>query len=103
MVPPTRVVSIAIWCISWGNTAEGCTHPRRFSIVSHGLICIRASLHWILTMLLFMWGFHLITIQAKMHSCSKNRESTRQQRNNPTFFLKKNNEMKLKKKLTEKY
>ena len=35
MVPLTRVVSIVIWCISWGDTAEGCTHPWRVSIVPH--------------------------------------------------------------------
>ena len=34
-------------------------------------------------------GFHLITIQAhwNMHSCSKNKANTRQQRNNPTSFF----------------
>ena len=35
MVPPTRVVSIVKWCINWGNTAKGCTHPL-VSIVPHG-------------------------------------------------------------------
>ena len=84
MVPPTKVVSTSIWCICWKHHACGRTHPWRVSIVSHGLICIKASLHWILTMLLFLLEFHLITIQAKMHSCSKNRVSTRQHRNNPT-------------------
>ena len=36
MAPPTRVVSTVIWCISWGDTAEGCTHPLKVSIVSDG-------------------------------------------------------------------
>ena len=51
---PNYVVSTAIWCISWRISAKGCTHPCRFSIVSYGPICIRASLHWILTMMLFI-------------------------------------------------
>ena len=40
MVTLTRVVSIIKWCISWGSTAWGCTHPLVF-IVLHGPICIR--------------------------------------------------------------
>ena len=76
MIPPTRVVSTAIWCITWGNTAEGCTYPWRVSIVPHGPICCwisphgllilpwkvsviphghictKVSLHWVLTVLL---------------------------------------------------
>ena len=39
---PTRVVCTAIRCISWGNTAEGCTHPR-VSIVPHGPIWVWIS------------------------------------------------------------
>ena len=85
MVPPTRVVSTAKWCISWGNTAKRCTHPWRVSIVPHGPswvwislhrllilpwkvsviphghICTMVSLHWVLTVLLSL--FHLVSIQ----------------------------------------
>ena len=85
MVPSTRVVSTAKWCISWGNTAERCTHPWRVSIVPHvpiwywislnGLlvlpwkvsviphrhICTMLSLHWVLTILHSL--FHLVSIQ----------------------------------------
>ena len=63
MVPPTRVVSTAIWGISWGNNAEGYTHPWRASIIPHGLICIRVSIHWVLTVLLSLSVFHLISVQ----------------------------------------
>ena len=48
MVPPTRVVSTVIWCISWGGTAEGCTHPWRVSIVPHGPRWVWISLHGLL-------------------------------------------------------
>ena len=48
MVPPTRVVSIVKWCISWGNTAEGCTHPWRVSIVPHGPRWVWISLQGLL-------------------------------------------------------
>ena len=86
MVSPTMVVSTAIWCISWRIDAKGCTHPWRVSIVSHGPICIRVSLHWILTMMLFIWGFHLITIQShwNMHSCNKKGQT---QDNRETILL----------------
>ena len=43
MVPPTRVVSISIWCISWGNHVGGCTHPWRIYIVPHGSMCLDFS------------------------------------------------------------
>ena len=52
MVPPTRVVSTSKWCISWGNTAERCTHPLRVSIVPHGPIWVWISLHGLLMLLL---------------------------------------------------
>ena len=52
MVPLNRVVSTNIWCISWENTTEGCTHPWRASVIPHGPICIRVSIHWVLKVLL---------------------------------------------------
>ena len=42
---PSRVVSIAIWCISWRHCARGCTHPWRVYVILHGPICIRVSFH----------------------------------------------------------
>ena len=48
MVPPTRVVSIFIWCTSWGNHVGGCTHPWRVSIVPHGPRWVWISLHGLL-------------------------------------------------------
>ena len=48
MVPLTGVVSTVIWCISWGDTAEGCTHPWRVSIVPHRPRWIWISLHGLL-------------------------------------------------------
>ena len=48
MVPPTRVVSTAKWCISFGNTIERCTHPWRVSIVPHGPGWVWISLHGLL-------------------------------------------------------
>ena len=108
--PPTRVVSISIWCICWRHHVGGCTHPRRVSIVPHKPICIRFSLHWVLIVLLSLLEFHLITIQptSQPGSCgililtnlpfeflnhwsinprSNNKADTKQHRNNPTLFF----------------
>ena len=56
----TRVVSTVIWCISWRNSAEGCTNPWRVSIITHGPIYTEAPLHSLLALLFFLWRLHLI-------------------------------------------
>ena len=65
VVPLIRVISTAIWCISWRHNAVGCTHPWRVYVVPHGPICIRVPLHWVLTMMFFLWQFHLVSIQVQ--------------------------------------
>ena len=69
-------------CISWGNTVGGCTHPLvsifshrprvwislyrllplpwKVPIIPHSHVSSRVTL---LTVLLFMWGFHFLSIQ----------------------------------------
>ena len=39
-------------CVLWRHNIRGCTHPWRISIVPHGHVCSRVSLHRVLTILL---------------------------------------------------
>ena len=48
--------------LSWGYNARGFIDSWRVYVVPHGPICIEVPIHSLLTLLLFMWGFHLITI-----------------------------------------
>ena len=41
MVPPTRVLSTVIWCISLRDNAGCFTHPWRVHVIPHGPICIK--------------------------------------------------------------
>ena len=50
--------------LSWGYNAGWCTHSQRVYVVPHGPESIEVPLRSLLTLLLFMCGFHLITIQA---------------------------------------
>ena len=38
-------------CILWRHHVGGCTHPWRISIVPHGHVCSRVSLHRVFTAL----------------------------------------------------
>ena len=53
-------------CILWRHHVGGCTHPWRISIVRHGPMGSKVSLHRVLTVLLSLLVFHLITVNFKL-------------------------------------